>query len=251
VHQSETCDYTFVKPCPDISAAPLTVDTATLPDGPHTVVVHAADAANNVASADPRTVLTDNTAPGAPKLSVTGAAGSATKVAHGTIPGGQASPVTRATYVVCNSAGAGCSSERTVAVAGDTFSFPITVTSGSRKVKAWLADEAGNSSPARAGAVTAARATNASVALRTRISFSGKISVTVSAKAPGPIRLTLSITDARGHRIRRITRAVHLHNGRGTVTFRAPRRARHLSARATYAGSAAWLPGTAKRSVVI
>ncbi len=58
-------------------------------------------------------------------------------------------------------------------------------------------------------------------------------------------------TDARGHRIRRIIRTVHLHNGRGTVTFRAPRRARHLSARAIYAGSASWLPGTAKRSVVI
>src|SRR4029077_1646599 len=132
-----------------------TVDTATLPDGAHAITIHAADAANNVDTAARRTLLCDNSAPCARRLSVAGAAASASKTIRGTVPAGQASPVTRATYVVCNSAGTGCSSEHSVTVAGDTFSFPITVTRGSRKVKAWLADEAGNSSAGDAGAAMA------------------------------------------------------------------------------------------------
>ena len=249
---ASTCDFTFVKPCPDISAAPLTVDTATLRDGPHTIVVHAADAANNVATTAPRTVLTDNSAPGAPKLSVTGAAASAAKTIHGTVPAGPGES---------GDAGDVCGLQlgRGPGARASTPSPSPATRSRSRSPSRAARARSRPGSPTRPE--TRRRPTprqsrrhahrTPRSRSRTRISFSGTVTMTVSAKAPGRSSLTVSLTDARGHRVRRILRTIHLHHGRGTITFRAPRRAHHLSAHATYAGSASWLPGTAKRSVVI
>jgi hypothetical protein len=75
--------------------------------------------------------------------------------------------------------------------------------------------------------------------------------MTVSAKAPGPIHLTVSLTDARGHRVRRIRRTIRPDHGRGTITFHAPRRAHNLSAHADVYRLGVVASGTAKRSVVI
>lgn len=265
---TSSCDYTFVKPCPDLSAAPLSVNTTTIPDGTHAVTVTALDAANNSTTSPPTTVRVDNTAPAAPGLSVSGAPDMASKTIQGTIPGGQFSPVVSASYVVCDAAGGGCSSAATIPVSGSTFSFPVTVTPGAHIVRVWLTDEAGNSAVTNAASVTTALASDPTVAttapaspsvpasdsavsLATHRSPRRKITVTVLARAPGPIDVTVSITDRHGHRQRRIVRAVHLKAGRGSLVFHTTSASRHVSIRATYAGSAAWLPGSAARVLAV
>ncbi len=250
------CDYTFAKPCPDLTAGPLSVNTAGLADGSHTITVDVLDTAKNKATSAPTIIQTDNTAPTAPQgLSAAGAAMSATKTISGSVPAGQFSPVTSADFAVCDAAGNGCGSAQSAAVSGSSFSFPVTVTEGTHVIRVWLADQAGNALAANAGSVTVVLTTPAKseVTVSSRVS-SGRprrVLATVSARAPGPILLTIAIGDAHGHRVRLITRTVKLHNGRGTVTFHTTSAARHIAMRASYSGSPEWLAGSARRTVVL
>ncbi len=245
------CDDTFTKPCPDLANTPLSINTAALTDGAHQLTLTVRDAADNSMTGPPTAIRTDNTAPNAPALTVTGSATAATKIIHGTVPANQFSPVVAASYVVCNAAGAACSPAKTVPVSGATFAFPVTIPPGQRLIKTWLTDGAGNFTPANAGHVTAAIAARSNVSLATRMAAKGGVTVTVSSRAPGPLELTVSITDRRGHRIRRIVRHLHLHHGTAAVTFHPAAAAHRITAHATYAGSPGWLPGTATRAVTI
>jgi hypothetical protein len=62
-----TCDFTYVKPCPDLAAPrTLSVDTDLLADGEHMVEVAALDAAANETRGPQRRITVDHTPPPAP-----------------------------------------------------------------------------------------------------------------------------------------------------------------------------------------
>jgi hypothetical protein len=56
-----TCDFTYAKPCSDVTGRSFTVDTTRLPDGPHTVAVGAVDAAGNLRQTSTTSFTTNNT----------------------------------------------------------------------------------------------------------------------------------------------------------------------------------------------
>lgn len=58
---SRTCDFTYTKPCSDVSDASFTVDTTQLADGGHTVAVGAVDAAGNLRQTSTQSFTTNNT----------------------------------------------------------------------------------------------------------------------------------------------------------------------------------------------
>ena len=76
-----------------------------------------------------------------------------------------------------------------------------------------------------------------------------KLTVTVTARAPGSVAVRIELRDARGHRLRLITRKVKLRSGRGQVTLTASRTTRRASARASTTMADRWLAGTSTASV--
>ena len=105
------CDYTYVDPCKRPNAAfesSPTLDTTQIGDGSHELKVSVVDAANNEAVAT-RTVRVDNTAPGAPQVTLSGPVWrSANDFDVSWSNGdGQASPIVRARYRLCPVTGFG------------------------------------------------------------------------------------------------------------------------------------------------
>ncbi len=58
---SLTCDFTYAKPCSDVTGRSFTVDTSMLSDGTHTVAVGALDAAGNLLQTSTTSFTTNNT----------------------------------------------------------------------------------------------------------------------------------------------------------------------------------------------
>lgn len=78
---SLTCDFTYAKPCSDVTGRSFTVDTSTLSDGLHTVAVGAVDAAGNLRQTSTTSFTTNNTPVTPPPSGGGGGGGGSTKPA--------------------------------------------------------------------------------------------------------------------------------------------------------------------------
>ncbi|MDT7539735.1 MAG: hypothetical protein QOI82_3320, partial [Actinomycetota bacterium] len=153
-----SCDFTYAVPCGDRPGGELVLDTRSLSDGTHSVRVAASDPADNEVKSTAQAITVDNGAPGAPQsLAVDG--GDAWRVGNSfgvswTNPAGQVAPVTVAHYEICSSDGSSCQPEQQVAAQDvsriDNVSVPEA---GEWRLKVWLEDSAGNSSPGSASTV--------------------------------------------------------------------------------------------------
>mgnify|MGYP000355469546 CR=1 FL=1 len=150
------CDFTYAKPCSDAPAGTaVSVDTAKLADGQHMVQAGVVDAAGNRSVSAPVAVLVDNHAPQPPE-GLHGPFGwqSAHQVAvGGSVPAGQASPVTMARYQVCDGDGGSCDAPQSASVSGGQFSVTPSVADGRHVVRVWLVDAASNQDPANSAIV--------------------------------------------------------------------------------------------------
>lgn len=137
------------------------LDTASLPDGTHSVQVCSQDYAQFIglngtgsASCDQRTIRTDNNAPGAPPgLEVT-SANSARYLpefgAHWQLPPNQGSPIAKIHYNIVNAAGEVVVPEKTVSGTNLSALSKIEGPSnpGDYRIRVWLEDEVGFQGPA-------------------------------------------------------------------------------------------------------
>lgn len=140
---SRSCDFTYVRPCSDLSNAAVSLNTATIPDGSHSVQLAARDAAGNEARTAPTTMLFDNTAPPAPTgLAVVGGPRHTSNDfdVDWTNPSGQVAPLTTVHYELCSGT---CEPQQTAplttSLKGLTLPAPGTWT-----LRVWLEDAAGN-----------------------------------------------------------------------------------------------------------
>lgn len=137
------------------------LETASLPDGTHTVQVCAQDYAQYIGlngtgseSCDQRTIRTDNSAPGAPAgLEVT-SANTARYLpefgAHWQLPPNQGSPIAKVHYNIVNAAGEVVVPEKTVSGTNLSALSKIEGPSnpGDYRVRVWLEDQVGFQGPA-------------------------------------------------------------------------------------------------------
>ena len=105
---NNSCDYTQVVPCSNLSGGSFSYNTDGLSDGSHAVALYVTDTAGNTSSWS-NTIYVDHTAPAAPSVSSSGNwQNSNSFQATVTNGGGQAAPVSRIYYQVCDSAGNNC-----------------------------------------------------------------------------------------------------------------------------------------------
>jgi hypothetical protein len=138
------CDFTRPRPCVDVVPGGLGLDTSSLADGLHRVNVEAVDAAGNVGGVY-HDINVDNHAPGKPDgVALEGTEGwrrGNDFTVRWANPAGQAAPVVRARYQLCD--GAQCIDG--VHDANDVSSLPIRVPrAGEHTLRVWLEDAAGN-----------------------------------------------------------------------------------------------------------
>jgi hypothetical protein len=143
------CDYSRRVPCANpAGATSVSVNTAALPDGAHTLEVGATDAAGNYAGAAPQQVTVDNTAPAAP--TALGSATMTVRTANASVfwnePPGQIAPIVAAHMTVCGPRG--CAQHRFASRSGQAVSLSDGV--GTYNVSVALEDAAGNVSLDRA-----------------------------------------------------------------------------------------------------
>jgi hypothetical protein len=131
----------------------LTVDTAQVPDGTHTLRAVAADAAGQEA-ASTAVLRVDRTAPAAPDALSATRNGDGTAVLAWTNPDqGTAAPIVAARYRVCDALGVTCGPERRVAAARIARVAGVAVSAGTQSVRVWLEDGAGHSDRRNAAVV--------------------------------------------------------------------------------------------------
>jgi hypothetical protein len=147
------CDYTFAQPCPTSTGLQtLTLPTAQLSDGNHTLTLVATDAAGNLSTMATREITVENNPPPAP-LDVKATpiqANSSSFTVTWADPPNQIAPITGALYQVCPATSpAPCSTPLPALATG-----PAAVTvpgPGSWTIAVWLTNAAGNTNPANAG----------------------------------------------------------------------------------------------------
>jgi hypothetical protein len=147
------CDFTRARPCNDVTPGGVTLDTRTLPDGPHSIRVEAVDAAGN-RSALERQILVDNAAPAHVSASVDGGdewRRSNRFTIRWAPPLGELAPIAPAHYVLCSEGKPGqCEAgTREGAVSGELSDLRVPE-AGQYTLRLWLEDAAGNSDPASA-----------------------------------------------------------------------------------------------------
>jgi hypothetical protein len=155
--RDQACDYTQVAPCPTLPNQTFNLDTNSLADGSHTIVIAAEDAAGNVAQLS-HTIITDNTAPGPPAPVVaqgTDWQRSRTFNVTASAPAGQISPISAADYALCDAGASSCGPIESVTASSSTVTLPpITVAAdGDWRLKLWMKDAAGNVNPAFAALI--------------------------------------------------------------------------------------------------
>lgn len=133
-----------------------TFDTASLADGAHTMTACTQDYSqwySNYSSCTNKTILTDNSAPGAPPNLKVETANLArylpNMAAKFSLPPNSGSPITRVHYVVVNAAGAPVQPEQVVSGTNPTELKSVVgpKTPGEYRLKVWLEDQVGFSSP--------------------------------------------------------------------------------------------------------
>jgi hypothetical protein len=155
---ARTCDYTYAAPCSSLTAGTLSLNTAQVADGSHSVQLAATDAGGNEVKTSAVSMTFDNTAPAAPTgLAVAGGASKATNSfdVSWTNPGGaQVAPLTNVRYQV----GSGAVQTLGLVTQASAITLPG---SGSYTLRVWLVDAAGNEAPS-SGATTTLTYTPAS-----------------------------------------------------------------------------------------
>jgi hypothetical protein len=162
----QRCNYTLKAPCPN-GGATLTVPTAGLTDGPHTVRAQATDTAGNVGWSAPVSVRSDNHAPTQPLgLTLDGTAGSWRTANQFALrwrnPPQSYAPITAAEYELCPTVADSVSSQAKAAARRQCVRGTRTGSALSRianlrvpkedawSLRLWLRDAAGNQEPASA-----------------------------------------------------------------------------------------------------
>ncbi|MEA2226970.1 MAG: hypothetical protein QOF04_600, partial [Solirubrobacteraceae bacterium] len=146
---AQSCDDSRRVPCAD-PAGPtsVSVNTAALADGSHTLEVGATDAAGNYAGTTPQQVTVDNTAPAAP--TVLGSATMTVRTGNASVfweePAAQVAPIVAARMTVCGPRG--CAQHRFASRLGERV--PLNDGVGTYSVSVALEDAAGNVSLDRA-----------------------------------------------------------------------------------------------------
>ncbi|MDP9433832.1 MAG: hypothetical protein M3P93_00965, partial [Actinomycetota bacterium] len=153
------CDYTYTQPCaargsadPSRREATLTLDTTQLSDGPHTIALAAEDAAGNVTTTAPRTIVVDNVAPPAvADLRLTDGAAQRTTNAFALAwhnPTSTGRPLAATRWRLCPATGGACEhGERPGALEQLALAVPSP---GAWDFSVWLLDDAGKADPAAA-----------------------------------------------------------------------------------------------------
>lgn len=191
------------------------------------------------------------------------------------LPAVAGAPVDAAFVAWCEQGGACSPAEQATSL----LAAPLgALTPGLWTVRVWLRDQAGNVDAAQAatapltvpappaaappavsshapGAAAAPAPTvtapqravraRAGVTVRTRVRSGRKVTVLLAANAPGPLRVRIAARSRTGRSLRATTRTVRLSRGAATLAYTAPRGTRGLTVRVSYAGAAAWLPGSA------
>jgi hypothetical protein len=152
---SAPCNFTFAQPCPlSTGQQALTLPTAELSDGTHTLTLTATNAAGNESQVATQQITVANDPPPPPtNLTATPTqTGSSTFTVTWTNPADVA-PITEAIYQICPASGSGTCAEPLPA----PVNGPATVTApgpGLWTLAVWLHNAAGNSDPANAAHVT-------------------------------------------------------------------------------------------------
>lgn len=147
---SRDCDFTRLVPCGRSASRPFGLDTATLPDGAHSLTLRVADSAGNVGVRS-RTIRVDNRAP-LPVGDVRLIGGEGTRTANSfdlrwTPPPGQVSPLVATRYSLCR-VGDPNACVPGVRVGGASGIDDVSVPGrGDWRFQAWLQDAAGNADP--------------------------------------------------------------------------------------------------------
>jgi hypothetical protein len=154
IDDPQPCDYTYAVPCGDHSSgASASYDrafnTADVPDGTHTIRVAAQDASGNWQSSD-HSLRVDNHAPGEPE-NVTVHGGEDWHTVNDfdidwDNPDGQAAPITRAHYELCDNTGT-CTSDTQNGVHISSLDDVKVPQPGDYTLRVWLEDAAGNATP--------------------------------------------------------------------------------------------------------
>ena len=237
------CNFTFAQPCPSSTGTQtLTLPTAQLSDGTHTLTLVATDAAGNQSTVASQEITVENGASPPPVgLSATATqTGGSTFTVTWSDPTGQLAPITGALYQVCPASGSGACSAPASAPAGG----PATVTvpgPGGWSIAVWLSNAAGNASPANAahtnvvvppsssggsGAGHSAAATTPTIHV-TETLRGRELVVHVSGPASGTVRVGF-IARLQRRTVASGAKTVALKHGRLTVVFRlGPRTAAH------------------------
>jgi hypothetical protein len=144
------CDYTYARPCAD-QADTYSYDTHQLSDGAHAVQAVTWDA-GWLSGVENGTIYVDNHAPDMSAVDVAVAQGSDWRPANGfdmswTTPGGQAAPIVKAHYSVCQAASPSSCPVADGQVSGPgvhSISGLNLPAAGDYVVRVWLEDAAGN-----------------------------------------------------------------------------------------------------------
>jgi len=139
------CNFTYSQPCP-LTSGPqtFTLDTASLPDGPHTLTLVATNAASDQSTIATQEITIENTPP-PPPVDLTATpiqTGSTTFQINWSEPPGQTAPIITATYEICPASGSPCTPAAQASADG-----PATITlsgPGSWTISVWLTNAAGN-----------------------------------------------------------------------------------------------------------
>lgn len=253
---SRACDYTRPIPCSDEMGTILSLDTRAIPDGTHTASVGAEDAAGNTSSAS-RTIVIDNTAPGAPvglKLDGNGRRSTNSFDAAWQLPTGQVAPISAAHWSLCPPGQPGS----TVCIAGvgstaEALKGIAVPSAGDWDLRVWLSDAAGNANPSAPAGPLRLTLLGPDPRVRIRsVRRAGRV-VRVSGVARATSgRIRVQIERRIGGRTLRVQGTVRIRDGQWSRRLRlSPRMARlkRLNAVARFDAQAGYRAAVARRSV--
>jgi hypothetical protein len=233
VAKEGVCDYTFAIPCQN-AAPTVSLNTASVPDGTHTLTLVIYDAAGNETRLTHQ-VTVANTAPTAPVgISAKREPDGSDTVSWSDPP--HVAPIAQANYQLCSLSSGACRAAQSLPDHGTLTG--IVPPGGRWQIRVWLADSLGNVNPA----LTASVQLPARLILGVHHRLAGR-RLTLIVLAPrgvvGPV--SIAYQARRGHRtLARGSGRVKIRHGRAQLIVRLPASASHdarlsLTAQASFA----------------